>query len=531
MAGQDNTVALADDSGFSAPTQDLKSLDTPRTREACRKLGIVLEDLHHRPEKDFYIPGDSKELQRVRWEHYEKRRKERLAEVLAERAKVIAAHAKKGEVPGLQSAQFLSMLESLFEKESKRLESDLKGRLRQHSSLVKENEDQLRKEQMLYDKIENDKEKRRTVALQCEDRAKQCGQKLADRMAKKEEIIKKQDENHAELQEKYKREMLAEEERKLKYVDSISAVNRDKAKERNTKHLVTTEAIKIEKSKFGETRVALDQQLQADQMEKQLRREEQNRVNGVKLEEKHLHLMDVRDHKLAIDRTELNRREELKAEADSKVERIETLLAVKDQLLDQRKGRNMKTEATKGARGLNLRRDCLPGPGQYEMPKSTLKEAVGAAMDKGEMLGIVDAAVKARKLAPPPGTYDNNMLNNGDRVDNPHNAATIGNRNRDSYLDDAIRAKEGVPAPGKYHNPESSELDHRAPKFRRERIGEQHIDKFSTKRFPKWARPATETPGPASYSTDEYMRKEVLRRAQRSLPNLTRDMLRPERKA
>jgi hypothetical protein len=315
-----------------------------------------------------------------------------------------------------------------------------------------------------------------------------------------------------------------------RYGDSVACTNRDKAKEKNTKHFATKEAIKVEKGKMGEKLDALDQQLQADQMEKQLRREEMNRVNGVKQEENHLHIMDVRDHKSAIDRVEFHRREELKQEAESKVERIETLLAVKDQLLNQRKGRNMKTEATKGARGLNLRRDCAPGPGQYEAPKSTLQEAVGAAMDKAKPLGLVDMATKASKHAPPPGTYDNDMLANGDHVARTANAAvTFGMRDRDSFLDDAIRAKEGVPAPGNYER--KSELDRRGPRFRRERIEEIKLDKFSTKRFPKWARPATETPGPANYSTDEYMRKEVLRRAQRSLPNLTRDMLRPGKAA
>lgn len=97
-------------------TLDQKVLDTPRTQEACRRLGLVPEDLQIRSFDSFFLPGDLKDKQKLRFEHYEKKRKERLAQVLAERAKVIAQNAKKGEVPGVQSAQFLSMLESLFEK-------------------------------------------------------------------------------------------------------------------------------------------------------------------------------------------------------------------------------------------------------------------------------------------------------------------------------------------------------------------------------------------------------------------------------
>ena len=84
------------------------------------------------------MPGDLKEKQLLRYEHSEKRRKKWLGDVLAERAKVIAQDAQKGNVPGVQSGQFLCMLESLLEKEAKRLEADLKGQLRQHSSLVKD---------------------------------------------------------------------------------------------------------------------------------------------------------------------------------------------------------------------------------------------------------------------------------------------------------------------------------------------------------------------------------------------------------
>merc|ERR1712050_289553 len=123
------------------------------TQEACKKLGLVLEDLQYRAQDSFYIPGDKKELIVLRYQHYEKKRKEKLAQVLAERAKVIASAAKKGEVPGVQSGQFLSMLEILFEKEAKRLETDLKSQLRQHTALVKENEDQLEKEVRLQEKL------------------------------------------------------------------------------------------------------------------------------------------------------------------------------------------------------------------------------------------------------------------------------------------------------------------------------------------------------------------------------------------
>merc|ERR1712110_520098 len=126
--------------------------------------------------------GDKKQLIQLRYEHYEKKRKEKLAQVLAERAKVIAAAAKKGEVPGVQSGQFLSMLETLFEKEAKRLETDLKAQLRQHSSLVRVNEEQLKKEERFRDMNELRDQKIKEVKDKHKDSGKECKDKLEKRL-------------------------------------------------------------------------------------------------------------------------------------------------------------------------------------------------------------------------------------------------------------------------------------------------------------------------------------------------------------
>merc|ERR1719343_1210591 len=56
-------------------------LNTPRTREACRRLGLVLEDLQHRDKSEFAMPGDIKEKQLLRYEHNEKRRKKWLGDI------------------------------------------------------------------------------------------------------------------------------------------------------------------------------------------------------------------------------------------------------------------------------------------------------------------------------------------------------------------------------------------------------------------------------------------------------------------
>jgi len=207
-------------------------------------------------------------------------------------------------------------------------------------------------------------------------------------------------------------------------------------------------------------------------------------------------------------------------------ERIETLLALKDQLLEQRKVRSSKAAATRSSRGLSLRRDCLPGPGQYEAGPSCMIGNPTIKMAKANTPDFIDQTIKATKQNPAPGAYDAKILPSGDLIsESCPSVLNFGSKKRSSFLDEATKAKESIPAPGRYEF--KSLADTRAIKMRPESISSHGRDKFSTKSYPVWARPGTETPGPSGYCVDEFMRKDTFRKARRSLPNLAKDMLRP----
>lgn len=511
----------------AASVQNTKILSTPRTREACQSLGLVLEDLHFRPYETFAVPGDMKEKQQMRFEHFEKKRKEHLAQVLAERANVIVRNAKKGEVPGVQSAQFLTMLESLFEKEAKRLEVDLKNQLRAHSSLVKENEEQLKKEE---DALRRDDVRisRRTGAERIKaEVGERCREKCTARLDTNAVANQKLKDEFVEKQEKFQEAKKAEKFRLERWAEEKSQMSAEKSAHWKAR----VEGMKVKQKETVEKRkeeglVRLEQ-IEAKIGAVTMRRDQETLNRQIRSEEQHLHIMDVRHQKDRIDRCDTYKREKLKDEIDGNVERIETLLALKDQLLEQRKARTSKAEATRGSRGLNLRRDCQPGPGQYEMPKSSVLENPVMRMAKSNTPDFIDQTTKATLANPPPGAYDAMHLPSGDLISqSAPGGVNFGNNPRTSFLDEAVKAKEAVPAPGQYKT--QSSLNDRTTKMRREAIDNQGLDKFSAKRYPIWARPSTQTPGPAGYNVDDYTRKEVLRRAQSSLPNLTKDMLRPQ---
>jgi len=528
---QEKTLAVVDAGKARSQQAELqalhqvKVLDTPRTREACRRLGFVIEDLQWRPPESFAQPGDLKEKVQLRGEHYEKKRRDRLSQVLAERAKVIAQDAKKGEVPGVQSGQFLSMLESMFEKEAKRLEGDLKGQLRQHSSLVRDNEEQLEKERKLHEKLHRRQQRRAASEQHFQKVGNDAQSKLEERLGKNSKQLAKQEEDFREQQLAHARQMLAEEERMERFQLERAQLSSDKSALFRAK----VETIKEQNQQRAvETRMEGEAKLQEIEMrinQVQARRDDDLKKRQMQSEEQHLHIMDVREEKSRRDRLDGYRRGELKDQVEANVERIETLLALKEQLLDQRRDRNTRAAASKNARGVNLKRDALPGPGQYEAPPSTLQDLPGGKIGKAVVPGMVDDAIKGTAKNPAPGSYDTAVLPNGSSVGQvAANGGKFGLRDRDSYLDDAIKAKDHVPAPGRYQA--KSQLDHRGTEMRRDRIVNSGTDRHDKRQYPVWARPGTETPGPAGYSVDDYSRKEVLRRVQRSLPNLTRDMLR-----
>merc|ERR1719183_2624150 len=234
-------------------------------------------------------------------------------------------------------------------------------------------------------------------------------------------------------------------------VDGMKAKNREVALARRDDGQVQLKRIEAKIQKVTDNR-------EREQMNRQMQSEEQ-----------HLHIVDVRQKKDRIDRVDGYRRTELKEEIDGNVERIETLLALKDQLLEQRKARTSKAEATRGSRGLNLRRDCLPGPGQYEMRASSLTENPVMRMAKSNTPDFIDQTVKATAANPPPGAYDAATLPSGDLISQSGpSMVNFGNNKRTSFLDEAMQAKEFVPAPGQYKS--GTSLDKRTTKFRRESI-------------------------------------------------------------
>jgi len=363
-----------------------------------------------------------------------------------------------------------------------------------------------------------------------EQKTKEFGKSVKEKLeARLEKNFQQNEKLKAEFQEKqvaHARGIFAEEERMERFQAEKGLVASEKS---------AVWKAKVARMHENSRRIVEDKKIagQASLLELEAKiaavgdRREQEQANRVmRSEEQHLHLMDVRSQKDRIDRVDNHRRTELKDQIDGNVERIETLLALKDQLLDQRKARTLKAASTSGASGLNLASQA-PGPGHYEAPPSCMYEnpCGRVSQSKTGHSEFIDAVTRKTAFVPPPGSYDVSKLKNGDLVANASQGGVkFSGANRKSFLDDAVQAKEQIPAPGIYTV--KSTLDDHGTKLKRAKVQDQNMDKKNPRMYPIWARAGTQTPGPAGYSVDDYTRKEVLRRAQRSLPALTRDMLR-----
>merc|ERR1719181_1044390 len=96
----------------------------------------------------------------------------------------------------------------------------------------------------------------------------------------------------------------------------------------------------------------------------ELKQEETKRSQKVKHEEEALKLVDAKSKIDRLRRKDEYRRDLVRDHILQQEERVETLLDLKNQILDQRKAR-VKQQAVMKGRAMNIR-NATPGPGHYQ---------------------------------------------------------------------------------------------------------------------------------------------------------------------
>merc|ERR1712096_603182 len=137
---------------------------------------------------------------------------------------------------------------------------------------------------------------------------------------------------------------------------------------------------------------------------------------------------------------------------------------------------------------------------------------------------FVEDIAAVTKNYPPPGAYENTHLPNGDTVAQCWGSDTVfGKGEKTSFLNDEIKKVSHNPGPETYEC--RTQLSHIGVKVGTDYVNDKGDHENSPQRWPLWARPSADSPGPMAYTIDAYMRQENLRRMSRSMPSLTKAMM------
>jgi len=478
-------------------------LDTPRTREAFQRSGLRKEELQVKSYQDFYVPGDLPEKQRLRFNHYETRRQEKLNMVLQERAKVIAEKVRGNQTGDTLNYQSLQLMEGLLDTESKRLEKSLRAQLRYHAAVERENGSQLEKEKGLQSRLVYRQERKVVARTQYDAKSKQL-KEICDAKQKHSQELQEKLEQQGELEQAKHIAMLLDEEVRLKEFEQQKAVTSSEKSEKWKLKCVEMRQRKEQEDIKGELRgQVILEKLNVKLAKIEVMQAEEVRKTKIKHEEESLKLIDAKDKIQRLERKDLFRRDLIRDHMIQQEERVDTLLQLRDQIVQQRKVRIKQGAVVKG-RAMDIK-GVTPGPGHYQPLPSCLNDMpvpkISSSKPLNLMKGSIDMMVKHSKTVPPCGTYDPKMLPSGnhlawDVIDGCKTRIAKGTMVQKNFIDDNITIYKHNPGPGTYEGPSGCKLRHSV------RIQREYVS--SAGKPPPWCNPIKDTPAPDEYTVDKF---------------------------
>jgi len=498
-------------------------LDTPRFREALRRTGVQKNELRVKNLQEFHVNGDLPERQRMRFDHYERKRQEKLQLVLQVRQQVIQEELQKEADDSIKGLHSLQAMEQLMDREAKRLDKELRSQVRYHTAVEKENQTQLERELALRKREEYRKNRRSQAELAKDHKSQEIRAQTQARMQQKKENL-----------------ILAEQESERKQATQIACQLEEEIRLREFKRRQDEENAKKsdvwnqkrEQVELKNTELQMENEIRGQMVvqdyENRLKHLEAKKEEAVKTvvirsEEQQLRLVDAQEKKARLERADEFRRVKVAKQLEEQSERIDSLMHLKENIVQQRRFRNRQSAAVRGRSMINLRKN-EPGPADYGDKPSSL-EGHGAKISEAKptlalVEGSIDHAVAKAKDNPPIGTYDARVLRNGTSGWDKGGFANMqgavpGAALKKSYLDEVQQAAKFAPGPGNYDtNKSTMQLDH-ATRMRRD-----YAPTPANEKAPVWANPDTGTPGPAAYNLDAFQRKRALQRQNQSLPAL-----------
>jgi len=491
-------------------------LDTPRTRKAFVRSGIPKKELSVKTLQDFHIPGDLDETQKLRFHHYEARRQDKVNMVLRERARIIAEESNLSGSGDLANYASLQMMEGMLDTEAKKLEKNLRSQLRYHQSVERENVLQLDREKSLEGKLGYRKERQAIARSQFDAKSQQIREVATAKKKHNEELLSSLEQKQLTEQTNHITNKMLEQER-LKAFEMEKTL-KNAAKSEKWKEKCKEMQRRKEEHDFE---LELKKEKQMIEMEKKLDEIEKKKeglavARKVRHQEESLKLVDAKDKVDRLKRTEEFRRNLIRENLNSQEERIDSLLKLRGEIVEQRKVRIKQASVIKG-RAQNIR-NTTPGPAHYQPLPSCLNELPVTKIMKSDSKnmnpGSVEFMIKKSKSIPPPGSYDPQVLPNGIHLD--YNIldgckTRIAGEDNKNFLDENVKTFKNNPGPGTYEAAGSYKLRHSV------RMVRDYVD--TSDKPPKWCKPVQDIPGPDEYVLDKFS-KAGRAKAANSMPHL-----------
>ncbi|KAF4712032.1 hypothetical protein FOZ62_025663, partial [Perkinsus olseni] len=322
------------------PTEDLPL--TPRTQEALRRTGISPLNLKPKAFQEFHVNGDSVELQRLRFNHYETKRRERISRVLAERAAVMrdqspiasSAHASKG-------LQNLQMVESLIAKEAAKLERDLKNQARcgihkvdsgvtqnkrYHVAMERENREQIERESQLELRERYRRERVAAAQKQIEAKGQQVKDAIDARMEENRSRLQALESDFVARQADASAHQLSEDQRLKQWQLQQDLTSSEKSEEWEKKRVAMNNKIaelEVERALQGQV---LRQRFENKIYTAEKKKEADLAQHLLKHKTAHFKLVDAKEKREELERVDRHRRDLIGRQMDDKEEKIATML-------------------------------------------------------------------------------------------------------------------------------------------------------------------------------------------------------------
>merc|ERR1711998_3811 len=121
------------------------------------------------------------------------------------------------------------------------------------------------------------------------------------------------------------------------------------------------------------------------------RKEDAKLSQKVRHEEEALKLVDAKDKIQRMERKDLFRRDLIRQHMDQQEERVDTLLKLRDQIVEQRKVR-IEQQAVQKGRPQNIR-DSTPGPAHYQPLPSCLQEMPVTKISESKSINTMPGSI------------------------------------------------------------------------------------------------------------------------------------------